>query len=93
MPKQKNEPNRRTFLGTALVLPAFAAISQVAARADSSKASQESMHYQTTPNGSMQCSGCKFFNPGKDASSDGTCQVVDGTISPHGYCIAYSAKS
>ena len=76
-----------------VVLPALAALLGAPAAADASKASQESMHYQTTPNGDMHCSLCKFFTPGKDASSNGSCQIVDGSISPNGYCMAYSAKS
>jgi hypothetical protein len=74
-------------------MPAFAGLLTAAALGDSAKASQASMHYQTTPNGSSQCSGCKFFIPGQDANADGTCQIVDGVISPHGYCMAYNAKS
>lgn len=84
--------SRRAFLGGVVVLPALAGLLSAQARADG-KASQASMHYQTSPNNGMQCSGCNFFMPGQDASSDGTCKVVDGTISPHGYCMAYAAKS
>jgi hypothetical protein len=84
---------RQAFLGAAIVLPALAGLLTVTASADESKSSQASMHYQTTPNGSMQCSKCRFFVPGKDAQSDGTCQVVDGSISPNGYCMAFAAKS
>ena len=84
---------RRTFVKSAIVLPALAGLLAGAASADASKASQASMHYQDTPNGSMHCSLCKFFIPGKDAQSNGSCQVVDGSISPNGYCMAYSAKS
>jgi hypothetical protein len=84
---------RRNFLGSALALPALAALPATKALADGSKTSQASMHYQTSPNGSMQCSGCAFFIPGADAKSDGSCKIVDGTISPHGYCIAFNTKS
>lgn len=87
------ELSRRAFLGSVILLPVTAALVKGPAAADSSKASQASMHYQTTPNGSMQCSGCKFFNAAKDPSANGTCNIVDGSISPHGYCMAYSAKS
>jgi High potential iron-sulfur protein len=82
---------RKTFLGSLAALPLlnmFAA----KARADSSKASQASMHYQNSPNNGMHCSGCKFFIPGSDAAANGSCQIVDGSISPNGYCIAYAAK-
>jgi hypothetical protein len=84
---------RRAFLGSAVILPALAAMVPSAASADASKAPQSAMHYQSTPNGNMRCSGCKFFIPASDASASGACQIVDGSISPNGYCMAYSAKS
>ncbi|MGB8519681.1 MAG: high-potential iron-sulfur protein [Candidatus Tumulicola sp.] len=85
---------RRTFLAGAVVLPALAGLASIMpARADASKSSQASMHYQTTPNDGKQCSGCNFFIPGSSASASGSCKIVDGSISPSGYCIAYSAKS
>ncbi len=84
---------RRAFLGGVVVLPAFVGLLSGEASADASKASQASMHYQTSPNGNMHCSLCKFFIPGQDANSNGTCQLVDGSISPNGYCMAFTAKS
>jgi High potential iron-sulfur protein len=74
-------------------MPALTGLLAGAALADSAKASQASMHYQTTPNGNSQCSGCKFFIPGQSADADGSCQIVDGVISPHGYCMAYNSQS
>jgi len=90
--KQISPLSRRTFLGGVVVLPALAGLLAAKASAQGSKATQASMHYQTSPSNGMQCSGCSFFIPGQDAS-DGTCKIVDGTISPHGYCMAYAAKS
>jgi len=84
--------SRRGFIGGVMVLPALAAALASTARADNSKASQASMRYQSTPNGSMHCSECKFFIPGQDAQSNGSCQLVDGSISPNGYCIAFAPK-
>lgn len=75
-----------------VVLPALAGLVTSRAVADGSKASQASMHYQTTPNGDEQCSKCQFFIPGQDESSNGTCKIVDGSISPRGYCMAFNAK-
>jgi hypothetical protein len=85
--------SRGTFVRSIVVLPALAALTAGVAGADGSKASQASMHYQTSPNDGKHCSGCKFFNPAGDPSANGTCQIVDGSISPNGYCMAYSAKS
>lgn len=92
MTESSNRITRQTFLGSVVVLPAFAAVSTLPTRADSAKSSKDAMHYQTSPNGDKQCSGCKFFMPGQDAGAEGTCQIVDGSISPHGYCTAFSAK-
>jgi High potential iron-sulfur protein len=85
-------PNRRAFLGVVILLPSLAALTFASAAAGSSKASQASMQYRTSPNGNLQCSGCSFFVPAADPSANGSCKIVDGSISPHGYCIAYSAK-
>lgn len=93
MKNSREKLSRRTFLGGIVVLPALAGLLATEAVADDTKASQDSMHYQSTPNGNMHCSLCRFFIPGQDASSSGTCQIVDGTISPNGYCIAYTAKA
>jgi hypothetical protein len=84
---------RCKFVRGAVVMPALAGLLTAVTLADSTKASQASMRYQTTPNGDKQCSGCKFFIPGQAADSDGSCQIVDGVISPHGYCMAYNSKS
>ena len=84
---------RRSFLGGVVVLPALAGSLAAAASAQGSKASQASMHYQSSPSNGMHCSLCKFFVAGQDANANGSCQIVDGSISPNGYCIAYTAKS
>ena len=52
------------------------------ARADALQ-SQASVSYQTTPSDGQQCSFCKNFIAG------GACKIVAGTISPHGYCVAF----
>ncbi len=93
MNREATNVTRRTFLEGAIVLPALAAALTGVAAADASKAPQVQMHYQSTPNGNMHCAICKFFIPGKNAASDGTCQIVDGSISPNGYCMAYTPKS
>jgi hypothetical protein len=76
------------FLG--FPFAAAAAASRVSAAA---KSPQSAVQYQTTPNGTAKCAGCKFFLPGADANAKGQCQVVAGDISPNGWCVVYSAKS
>jgi len=89
----KDSLKRVTFLQRAALLPILAALLDGAAQAQGSKSTKTAMHYQDTPNDGMQCAGCKFFTPGSDANAEGSCAIVDGSISPHGYCIAFSAKS
>ncbi len=61
--------------------PAFAGVPQAA------------MQYRNTPNGKQDCSNCSLYIPGSSAKANGTCKVVDGSISPQGYCVAYAAKA
>mgnify|MGYP001263664072 CR=1 FL=1 len=86
-------PTRKAFLESAIALPALAGMMGGAALADASKSSQASMHYQTTPNNGKQCSGCSFFIPGSNATANGTCKIVDGSIASTGYCMAFTPKS
>jgi hypothetical protein len=51
------------------------------------KATKEAMKYQDKPNGDKQCSNCVQFVP------PASCKVVDGAISPSGYCIIWVKKA
>ncbi len=50
------------------------------------KASKAAMKYQDQPKGDQRCSGCMQFVPPNQ------CKVVEGEISPNGWCVAYVAK-
>ncbi len=86
---------RKSVLINLLALPlAATAAVAVAKEADAApKSPQSAVQYQDKPKGNAKCSGCKFFQPGKDAKAKGQCQVVAGDISPAGWCVVYSAKS
>ncbi len=88
-----SHPSRKEALKQLIVLPAlaglaFAGTSTIA----EAKSSKSAMKYQNTPKGSAKCSGCKLFIPGKSAKANGTCKVVEGSISPNGWCVAYTPK-
>lgn len=51
-----------------------------------SKMQQKAVSYQPTPKGNLQCTNCANFEP------PASCKLVDGTISPSGWCNLYSAK-
>jgi hypothetical protein len=72
-----------TIAGGAAVIAASFAASP--ARAD--KMSQKGVDYQTTPKNGQQCDGCNLFK------APSSCTIVDGTISPTGWCRLFSKKS
>jgi High potential iron-sulfur protein len=90
--KESGKMTRRTFVTSAIVLPALAGLLAAETTTAQAKGSKASFKYQATPNNGQKCSGCALFIPGSSATANGTCKVVDGSISPNGWCTAFSAK-
>ena len=91
--KDSQKQTRAAFVRSAVLLPALAGMLAQPSLAQTAKGSKSQFKYQDTPSGGKQCSKCTFFIAGKSATADGTCKIVEGDISPKGYCIAYAAKS
>ena len=75
---------RRTWLKE---LAAFSAVGMpliLASTAAKAKASKAAVHYRDQPNGTQMCHMCKFY------IAAGACQVVEGRISPMGWCDLYA---
>jgi hypothetical protein len=87
-----SKPTRGAFVRGIVMLPALATLVTEVARADDTKVAQSAVQYQAKPNGDKQCSKCAFFIPGATPDANGTCKIVDGVISPNGYCTAFNAK-
>jgi High potential iron-sulfur protein len=86
---------RRKALTRIVGVPAVAAglAASLSARAEA-KASQKAAKYQDHPKGSQKCSNCRFYIANmKDPKKNGTCQIVEGSISPNGWCALYARKS
>jgi hypothetical protein len=82
--------SRRSILKYAGLLAGAALASGSAGVGDAlaqQKASQQAMKYQDKPNGEMKCSNCLQFVPPNG------CKVVEGKVSPEGYCIAWAKKA
>jgi hypothetical protein len=60
----------------------------VTPRAYAAKAAKADFSYQERPKEGKSCSNCKLFIVGE--SGKGSCAIVDGEISPSGWCLAYS---
>jgi len=81
--------SRRSALKSAVALAGVACaglLSQRQAFAQG-KVAKAAMKYQDHPNGDKQCSNCMQFIP------PDSCKVVEGKVSPNGYCIAWVKKA
>jgi hypothetical protein len=85
--------SRRAFMGGVIALPALAGMVLAGTTAAQAKGSKAQFKYQGTSNGGKKCSQCSFFTAGSSATADGSCKIIDGAISPNGWCTAFAAKS
>lgn len=91
MVKNSNSPSRlsrRSFLGgVATGSGALLGAALIGSPAmASNKLPQAAAKYQAKPKGKQQCNNCTLWQP------PSSCKVVDGTISPTGWCMLYQPK-
>ena len=86
---------RRSFLarcvdvvGLAVLIVATVGVSSRAA----AKAGKGEFMYQDHPHDGKSCAQCKYFAPDSANPITGSCEIVDGTISHEGWCMAFAAK-
>jgi hypothetical protein len=72
--------SRPTVVIRSLACAAGAAASLASVNEASAKMAQKSVEYQDTPKGDQQCSNCSLFQ------EPNACTLVDGEISPAGWC-------
>lgn len=87
--QEHGSPNvsRREILRGVTVAAGGVAILLTASSQAQAKMAQTAAGYQASPKGDQNCSGCALFK------SPSSCTLVDGTISPNGWCRFYSKKS
>jgi secreted PhoX family phosphatase len=78
--------SRRTLLSGAAFAAAAVGLMPAHARAQQ-KVTQSAAQYQASPKNGQQCSTCSHFQ------APSSCQVVEGSISPNGWCALYTKKS
>lgn len=76
-------PTRRYVLCSALS-GAFAMLAPCGTGHASDKMTREQAQYQDQPKGINMCSTCTLFEPPK------SCKVVEGDVSPDGWCKAFA---
>jgi High potential iron-sulfur protein len=84
---QSGNLSRRSTLLRSAACAAGAVASILPIRQAEAKMAQASVAYQTSPKGDQQCSNCSLFQP------PGACTLVDGTISPNGWCKFWVKKA
>jgi hypothetical protein len=60
-------------------------------QARAAKAMKADFHYQDRPKDGKRCATCRLFAAAADGK--GACALVEGEVSPEGYCMAYSPHS
>ena len=76
-------PSRRDLVCAALS-SVVAAVAPVATGRASDKMTREQAQYQDQPKGISMCATCTLFEPPK------SCKVVEGDVSPDGWCKAFA---
>ncbi len=75
-----------SLLGTAAAIAAALSLGQVEPAHAQSKVKQAVAKYQDKPKNGQKCADCNFFRPPK------ACQLVEGDISPDGWCAFFAKK-
>jgi hypothetical protein len=83
-------PTRRAVLAWLAAAPAIAFVGRRSLA--QAKATKAAMKYQDKPNAGNECDKCLQYVPGKSAKAPGTCKVVEGSVSPKGWCAAFAPK-
>jgi len=82
---------RRVLLRGATTL--FALVTMAMGPQARAKAAKADFQYRERPHNGATCSQCKLFSPDAANPSSGTCAILEGPVSPNGWCIAFSAKA
>ena len=87
MTRTDHRVSRRDFLFAAAAGGTALGVGRAASPATASnKMSPRAMSYRPNPNGQQRCDNCANWQP------PGGCKLVDGPISPNGWCILYNPK-
>lgn len=90
----ERQPNRREALarsGRVIAGIAVCTLSALPGRTLAAKASKRDFSYQDHPKDGKHCADCRLFS--RVDGDKGVCAVVEGDVSPTGWCMAFSLKS
>lgn len=78
--------SRRSLLQGVAAIGSLPVLATSIDPASAAKMSKTAVAYQDTPHGDQSCSNCNFFEP------PSSCKVVEGVISPNGWCKLWVKK-
>jgi hypothetical protein len=78
--------SRRDFLGIAVIGCGSVIGAAATSAAAQKKFSQQQAKYQPVPKNGQRCQTCALWQPPT------SCQVVEGPVSPAGWCMLYQPK-
>jgi hypothetical protein len=78
--RKRDQFTRRSLLALGLALAGMPAEAEGPPAANPDKVSRADAQYQPTPKGMFSCAVCTFYIRPK------SCKVVDGEVSPAGWC-------
>ena len=84
---QTSGPSRRNILLQTVGCAAGAAVAFIPVRQAAAKMTQPAASYQDSPKNDQQCDGCSLFQ------TPNSCRIVDGTVSPSGWCKFWVKKA
>jgi hypothetical protein len=85
--------SRRECIKWALAVPATIGLATTVKAQAATKVPQSVAQYQETPKNGQKCDLCKYFIAGSSPTANGTCQLVEGSINPNGWCTLFAAKA
>lgn len=77
--------SRRTLLRLTVSVVPISLLYGIGGTALAQKTPKDAVNYQDQPKNGDKCSQCRFF------SEPGSCDVVEGEISPEGWCNLFQA--
>ena len=84
---ETHDLKRRTVLRAALAAGCALCLPEAGRAAQSGKVSKAQAKYQDKPKGDQSCAKCLNF-----IAASTTCKVVEGKVSPQGWCQLWVAK-
>jgi hypothetical protein len=87
-------PERRVVIRGCFAMLATAPVLLRAAKARADAPKLQKTQVQYVEKGTVEgrdCDDCVHFIAGKTREGAGTCRIVEGAISPHGHCAAFTA--